>query len=185
MQWEWINVKNVKLRNSVINITNKLKNGEWKLIIEKKGGDEIKLEFMPDLFVGSEINSVTIDGKPIGFNVIQHEQAVQLKSEFAITSAHEVIVKYKPSVEIYLLENTTAIGAVNDGLKIISKSFADNKLFLDVEGKPGREYKLGVINENLIKIITGAREENGKLIIQIPGEGNNFVKHQIVIEKIN
>lgn len=185
MQWEWINVNNVKLRNSVINITNKLKNGEWKLIIEKKGGDEIKLEFMPDLFVGSEINSVTVDGKPIGFTVIQHEQAVQLKSEFAITSTHEVIVKYKPSLEIYLLENTTTIGAVNDGLKIISKSFADNKLFLDVEGKPGREYTLGVINENLIKRITGAREENGKLIIQIPGEGSNFVKHQIVIEKSN
>lgn len=183
MQWEWIDVNNIKLGNSVINLTNKLKNGEWKLMIEKKGKDKMIFEFMPDLFAGSEINSVTVDGKPIDYKIINHEQAVQLKSEFTIIASHEVVVKYKPSVEIYLIENTTPIGAINEGLKIISQSFADNKLFLDVEGKPGKEYTLGVINENLIKSITGAREEHGKLIIQIPGTENNFVKHRIVIER--
>lgn len=185
MQWEWIDVKNVKIRNSIVNLTNKLKNGEWKLIIEKKDGDEIKFEFMPDLFTGTVINSVTVDSKPIDFRVIDHYQAVQLKSEFTITASHEVVVKYQPSVEIYLLEDVTPIGAINEGLKIISQSFADNKLFLDVEVKPGKEYQLGVINENLINRITGAREVNGKLLIQIPGEGNYFVKHRIVIEKRN
>ncbi|MBS3944824.1 MAG: hypothetical protein KGZ42_04955 [Melioribacter sp.] len=184
MQWEWIDVKNVKIRNSIVNLTNKLKNGEWKLIIEKKDGDEIKFEFMPDLFTGTVINSVTVDSKPIDFRVIDHYQAVQLKSEFTITASHEVVVKYQPSVEIYLLEDVTPIGAINEGLKIISQSFADNKLFLDVEVKPGKEYQLGVINENLINRITGAREVNGKLLIQIPGEGNYFVKHRIIIEKV-
>lgn len=182
MQWEWIDVKNIKVGKSTINLINKLKNGEWKLIIEKNGDGLIKFNFMPDLFVGTEINSVTIDGKPVNYEVIKHEQAVQIKSSFVISGKHEVIVKYKPSVEIYLLEKTTPIGAINEGLKIISQKFFDNRLQLELEIKPGKEYTLGVINENLIKSITGASESDGKLYIMNPGNGNEFVKHQIIIE---
>ncbi|MEW6507748.1 MAG: amylo-alpha-1,6-glucosidase [Bacteroidota bacterium] len=182
MQWERLDVKNIKIGNAIINLTNKLKNGEWKLLIEKSGDGNFSIDFMPDLFPGSKIISVSVDGNPIDFRVVDHDQAVQVKSTFQISGRNEVIVKYLPSVEIYLIDETTPIGAVNEGLKIISHRFADKKLFLELEGIPEREYKLGIINESLIKSITGAREDDGKLIIKIPGGGNNFVKHQVAIE---
>ncbi len=182
MQWEFLDLKNVKIGNSILNFTNRLKNGEWKLLVENTGEGETTVEFMPDLFPGSEFNSVAIDGSPIDFKVIKLEQAVQLDSKFKATGKHEVIVKYKPSVEIYLVEEATPIGAINEGLKIISQRFLDNRLYLDLEIKPGKEYKLGVINENLIKSIAGARELDGKLYFMNQGKGNEFVKHQIMIE---
>lgn len=181
MQWEWLNVNNVMLGKSKIDIKNKMTNGEWRLSIVNNGTGEINFDFMPDLFVGSEINSVTVDSKPINFEVIKHEQAVQLKSSFTIKDKHEVVLKYKPSVEIYLPDESTPIGATNEGLKIISQRFNENKLILDLEGLPGRDYKLGVINEDLISSIEGAKEINGKLIIKIPRDGNKFVKYQVVI----
>lgn len=182
MQWEWLDIKNVKIGKSNVNFTNRLKNGEWKLMIENTGEGETTIEFMPDLFPGAEFYSVTVDGSPIDFKVINLEQAVQLDSEFKVTEKHEVIVKYKPSVEIYLVEEATPIGSINEGLKIISQRFLNNRLYLDMEIKPGKEYMLGIINENLIKSITGAREFDGKLYILNPGIRNEFVKHQVLIE---
>ncbi len=182
MQWEWLDVKNVKIGKAALNMTNKLKNGEWQLLIEKTGKGEINFEFMPDLFAGSEIISVTVDNNIINFNTINHEQAVQLVSSFQVTGKHELVIKYKPTIEIYLIEETTPIGATNEGLKIISQKFADKKLFIDVEIKPGKEYKLGIINEDLVKTIFGAKERDGKLYFSTAGTENQFVKHQIIIE---
>ncbi|MDQ7816254.1 MAG: hypothetical protein RDU14_04465 [Melioribacteraceae bacterium] len=182
MHWEWLDVKNVKVGKSVLNLTNKLKNGEWKLIIEKSGDGKVNFDFMPDLFPGSKFNSVTVDGNPIDFEELNHEQAVQLKTNIIVSAKHEIIVKYKPSVEIYLIDATTPIGATSEGLKIISQRFSGNRLYIDLEIKPAKEYRLGIINEKLIKSIVGAREIDGKLYFKTPGSRNEFVKHQIMIE---
>jgi glycogen debranching enzyme len=182
MQWEWLDVKNVKVGKSSVNMTNKIKNGEWKILIDKSGNEEINFEFMPDLFAGSKITSVSIDGNPIDFESVDHGSAVQLKSSFTINGKHEVIVTYTPSVEIYLLDETTPVGATNEGLKIISHNYSDKKLYINVEVKPGKEYKLGIINEGLVKSISGAKENEGKLYFSAEGTGNQFVKHQIVID---
>ncbi|MEW6196367.1 MAG: GH116 family glycosyl hydrolase [Bacteroidota bacterium] len=182
MQWEWLDIKNIKVGKATLNLTNKLKNGEWKLTIEKAGEGEINFEFMPDLFLGSEINSVTIDGKSINFEVIKHEQAVQLKAAFVVSGKHEVVARYNPSVEIYLLDETTPIGATNGELKIISQNYSGKKLSVQVEVLPGKEYKLGIINENLVGLINGAKETDGILSFTAEGKADEFVKHEIKIE---
>jgi len=182
MQWESLDIKNIKVGKSNLNLSNKLKNGEWKLIIDRTGDGEINFEFRPDLFVGSEIKSVTIDGIPVEFKSVQELPAVQLSADFKIKGKNEIVVKYKPSVEIYLLPQTTPIGATNEGLKVISQKFLDGMLFIEVEGLPGREYLLGIINEDLVESIEGAVENHGKLLILMPGTGKNFVKHQLAIK---
>jgi glycogen debranching enzyme len=181
LEWESLDVNNVRFGENTFNFKNKMKNDEWRLLISNEGDGTVNFEFNPDFMLGTKIKTVTVDGIPINFEIVNHEQAVQLKSKFMISDEHEIIITYKPSVEIYLLPGETPIGAINDCLKIISMKFVDKKLFIEVEIKQNKTYKLGVINEDLIISISGAREEEGKLIFSISGEKTDFVKHEIVI----
>jgi len=181
LEWEFFDVNNVKIGKTTLHLKNKMKNGEWNLTVSKEDNEKINLNFNPDFMLGTQIKNVTVDGIPINFEVVNHEQAVQLISEFFITSKHEVIVTYKPSVEIYLLPEITPVGATNEGLKIISMKFVDKELFISVEIKQNKIYKLGVINEDLIKSISGAKEEDGKLLFSISGDKADFIKHEIII----
>jgi len=181
--WKFLKVNNIKTGKAIANCELKIENGKMDLIVDNIGDKEIDFEFIPDFELGAEINSVTLNGNKLDYEFIKHEQAYQLKTNFKLKGKNELIINHKPSIGIYFPQSVTQIGATNEGLKIISQELDGNKLIINCEGKTNRNYELGIMNYELIKNITGGELKDGKLIVNIPGKGTDFVKHKVVITK--
>jgi hypothetical protein len=68
-------------------------------------------------------------------------------------------------------------------LKIVSERWTDNgrRLVLTVSGRPSRDYRLELVNGDLLASVEGAtREGPAGLIVHIPtGPTDEYVDHQI------
>jgi len=181
--WKFLKVNNIKVGSTVTSVECRVQNGEMKLLLDVNSDKEIEFEYNPDFELGAEINFVTLNGKKLDFKFEKNDQAYQLKTNFKTKAKNELIINYKPSIGIYLLSSTSPIGEVNEGLKIISQKLDGKKLTINCEGKTNRNYELGVMNYGLIRDITGAQLKENKLVINISGNGTDFIKHEIVIEK--
>lgn len=179
--WKFLKVNNVKTGKAIANLELKIENDRMELLFEKNDNKEIELEFSPDVALGTEITSVILNGKPIKYELIKHEQAFQVKTNFKIKEKGELTIVYKPTLKIYSLSQYVPIGATNEGLKIISQKLTGNKLIITCEGKMKRNYELGIINGELANSIIGAELKGEKLIVNILGSGDDFVKHEIVM----
>ena len=179
--WKFLKVNNIRVGNETVSAECRVKSDEMRLFTNANGGKEIDFKFAPDFALGTEISSVTLNGNPVQFELLKHEQAYQLQTHFKMKNKSELVVSYKPVIAIYSLAKNSPIGAVNEGLKIVSQKLEGELLKIDCEGKPNKNYELGITNSDLAAKITGAELKNGKLIVNIPGTGNEFIKHKIVI----
>ncbi|MFH1197174.1 MAG: GH116 family glycosyl hydrolase [bacterium] len=179
--WEFLDVKNIYIGECCVNAKIEIQKGEWNLQIEKTGNDVVEMQLEPDFFPGTEILSVSVNGKPNGFVVEKHEQAWQLKTILEVSCNCEITIKYKHAVEINLLNNKTSIGAVDEELKIITQRFDGKYLILDVEGVPSCNYELEISKYDIIDFVRGAEILNNKLVVNIPGSEKEFKKHSILI----
>lgn len=179
--WNFITVKNIKVGDAVVTLEYKIEKGKKILSIEKQGGKEIEFIFQPDLGLGSEATGISVDGKSNKYEIINEDQAITVKSLIHLNRKSEIVLSHSPVPEIYMLPETTPIGATNEGLKVISQSLSGKKLTIEVEVLPGKVYELGVINPNLAGSVTGASIKNGRLIISANGNGTDFVKHYISV----
>ncbi len=184
IDWNFLDVINIAVGKNKIDFYLKKSDGIFELGINKTGDEQIEIELSPDFSLGTEIHSVQLNKSPVNFEVIKHSQAYQLKTNFILNYDAIITIDYTPSVELYLLQEMTPVGATNERLKIISQKLEGNVLSITTEILPNKEYKLGVMNEDRIESITGASLMEGKLIISEKEKGNEFINHIITI-KIN
>lgn len=87
-------------------------------------------------------------------------------------------------VSIYALPfSPPQLGGRSMNLKIVSERWTDNgqRLVLTVSGRPSRDYRLELVNGDLLASVEGAtREGPAGLIVHIPaGPTDEYVDHQI------
>ena len=179
--WNYLDVNNIKVGDASVSLKYKIEKGKKTLIVEKKGGKEIDFIFSPDLPLGTDDIKIAVNGKGVQSKVVNRNQAVTVSSEFKLSGKTELVISHMPVAELYLLPQTTPIGAVNEGLKVISQKLNGNELIVEVEGIPGRNYELGILHPELTSSVKGASIKNGKLAILIEGNGTEFIKHYITI----
>jgi glycogen debranching enzyme len=179
--WNGISINNIAVGNAAINIEYKIEKGKTTLLVDTQGGKEIEFTFQPDLGIGTEAKGIKINGRDNKFEVVNKEQAVTVKTVFKLSGKTELVLSHSAVPEIYMLPETTPIGATNEGMKVISQTLAGNKLTVEVEILPNKVYELGLANANLAAGVTGASLKNGRLIISASGNGTDFIKHYISI----
>ena len=180
--WDHVQVKNVKAGDDVLDFTYRTEKGKAILTIEKKGNKSVALLFKPDFALGTGIKSVTVNGKENKFEQNNDPQAVILTTELTVKGKTEVVINHTPVAQPYYIAKPTPIGATNEGLKVISENIKGSTLTIEVEGIPGHTYEMGLKNAGLASSIKGAVNNNGKLVILIPGSGTEFVKHYITMD---
>ena len=179
--WKYLKVNNAKVGSSSVDFDLKIDKTGMELLVKKVGGKNIQIEFLPELPLGTEIISAKVNQNTVAPKMIHHTQSEQLSITLDLENESKVVLEYKPVVAIYLLENATPIGAVNEGIKIVSQELSGKMLSIYCEVKQNREYELGVLNGELIKTIHGAEYKNGKLMVKSIGEEKSFIKHKIEI----
>ena len=182
VDWKFLKVHNVNIGSAIVNLDLINENGRMVFLAKKISGRNIQIEFSPDLPLGTESNSMHVNVQPVKPALIHHKQAEQLKITFDLEEESSVVLMYKPTVSVFLQDHMTPIGATNEELKIVSQNLDGKKLTVHCEGKPNKDYELEIMNYELVKSISGAELKDGKLIVNIPGTGNDFLKHEIEVE---
>ncbi|MBA4407460.1 hypothetical protein C0389_09310 [bacterium] len=180
--WKFLKVHNVNVGGAIVSLDLVNENGRMELLAKKISGRKIQIEFSPDIPLGAESNSLLVNGQLVKPEMVHHKQAEQLKITLDLETESSVVLMYKPSVSVFLKDHVTPVGATNEGLKIVSQSLDGKKLTIHCDGKPNHEYELGIMNYELIQSISGAVLNDGNLIVNIPGSGDDFMKHKIVVE---
>lgn len=153
-----------------------------ELSSKKISGRNIQIDSSPDLPLGNESNSLLVNRLPVRPFMVHHKHSVPLKITLDMEAESSLLLIYQQAVSIFLPDHSTPTGVTNEGLKVISQKFDGKRLSIHCEGKPNKKYELGIFNYELAKSISGAELKDGKLIVNIPGTGNDFMKHYITVE---
>jgi hypothetical protein len=181
--WEKVSIKNYRVGQALFFIDVQKNKDSLIVHVRSENTGQYKLKFAPTFAAGTQVHSVTLDGRPVPFEIKTFSQVVRPISVFPINGkSHRIEVKFTPTVELLPVVTQSKIGAPNKGLKIIYVEREEKKIHIYAEGLAGQGYTLSIRNPEFVKDVTGAELEESTLIITIPkGEMDGFVNHHITI----
>lgn len=166
--------------------------GVLQAMIRPSGSEAMRLEFSPALPMGSKVISVTQDGKALHYQMEDRGSDVRVEVETSFSATTQIEVRYKPGVALEaerlpLLEGDTSLN-----LRVLRTNFANGRVEMTVEGRPGREYKVRAYTPLKLTATQGVRavEEHGEyktLLLAAPVEERQvnragYVRWQVEVE---
>jgi glycogen debranching enzyme len=141
------------------------------------------LRFAPALGIGTQVQSLHVDGKSVKFETKERTQVVQVIAETPVKEdLLSIETTFIPTVEIFPFVQKSQIGDINRGLKIISLKKENSKLMAQVEGLSSETYHMQVTMPERIAKVEGAELKGDKLLLTIPdSKVADFVPYRIVI----
>jgi glycogen debranching enzyme len=156
------------------------------LDVTRTGKGECWIEFSPAFSLITQIISVELNGRPLRFQVQPNGEDQHVSMRFPVTDGpNNLIIHTKHDFGLVLNNELPALGSTSHGLRVISESWnkGRSELKVEVSGKPGGEYELGVWNPSEISSVDNATlTKQGKVRIEIPkAAGDDYVHKTLVI----
>jgi glycogen debranching enzyme len=182
--WQTAGVHGIPFLGARVNLDIRRDAGTLELIISNTGSENFDLEFAPAYPPCAHVDAAALDGKPVTWKTDDeyldwHPRfAIPVKpGKTALNIRHHGMFGYAAPFVPPQLAGTSA------NLKIVSEQWTDGgrKLLLTVSGRPSREYRLELVNGDLVASVDGAKRDGvAGLIIKIPeGTSNGYVDHRI------
>lgn len=181
--WKRVSIENYQVGQAKFAF--EYERGKDKIVVKvhPENAQGYKIHFTPALGIGTQIQSLHVDGKPVEFKTQERAQVVHIESEIPVREdSLSIDLTFLPTVEILPFVPESKTGDSNKGLKIISLNKEDFKLILEVEGLTNETYKIQVMRPGLIAKVEGAELKGDELILTMPdGKFEDFVSHRIVV----
>ncbi|HKS73662.1 MAG TPA: GH116 family glycosyl hydrolase [Terriglobales bacterium] len=123
--------------------------------IQTFGTQSLHLLFSPALPMGSTVISVKLGGKALPYRVEDRGSDVHVVVDTRFSNAAEIEIRYKPGVALEaerlpLLEGDTSVN-----LRILHTSYANGRVEMTVEGRPGQEYEIRAYTPLKLEALAG------------------------------
>ena len=157
------------------------------IVLEAKrtGTGDCWVEFSPSFSLRTGIVSVEMNGRPLPFKMQPNANDQHLVVRFAVNGGpNTVVIRVKNDFGLALSNELPELGSASRGLRIVSESWnsARTQLTLQVSGRSGGTYELGVWNPGQISSLEGAAlTKAGKLQVQILGAPADSYSAQNVV----
>ena len=173
--WHHAEISNFKMGTGTFSFKYERTTNRIKTNISSHNSQGFNLSFAPAIGLGSKIHSVKVDGIPADFKAGINNQVILVETEFELSSEHMTVeLEFTPGAEILPVFPVSKVGSRNSGLKLIYLSEHSNELVIQVEGIPGYDYTLSLVNSEKIKSIKGAELKNDKLHFTIPESPSQY-----------
>jgi hypothetical protein len=181
--WKQVRIKNYQLGKSRFDIDFLRSGDQIKCMVKSENADGYKMILSPAFGKGTEVQSLTINGNGIKFDILEFPQNMAVSAEIPITMPEMMIeMKIKSALELLPVITVSRTGDPNQGLKILSIQSSLGKATVKVEGLSGESYIMQVLNSEKIKKIEGAVLEQDRILITIPdGADNEFMDHSFTV----
>jgi glycogen debranching enzyme len=114
------------------------------LVIRTTQGGVDSLLFAPALPLGAGVREVTANGRPVTCPARPTGADVHIDCRLALGARLSVVVRHTPGWEVLLPQADPAPGSRSSSLKLVSQRLAGDTLVLELEGRAGWSYELGV-----------------------------------------
>lgn len=116
-----------------------------------------RLELAPELPAGSEIERVTLDGRPVKFERVPLAYATRVAvilPEFS--GRHRLRIRHRGGVDWQPMDEPLTPGATSRHLRVVQAHWEEGSWRLVLEGLPGREYRVDLFTERELLTTTPA-----------------------------
>jgi GH15 family glucan-1,4-alpha-glucosidase len=187
---DWTNFKinNVRVGDSVIDLTYQKTLEEITLEVRRAGG-ECALEFEPAIANSVLAVQVEVNGRPQSFDQQIYSEHHHLKIRLALKEGKNTVrVRAPNDFGVSYAFRLPELGSESSDLRILSEEMGDatSPMLLETAGRAGAIYDLAVWNPGIIESIQGAElvkdaEAGAKLRIHFHGKENEEYVHQRVM----
>ena len=184
--WTSFAIKNVRVDG--IGVDFQYRKTADSLVLETKrtGNGDCWVEFSPAFSLRTQIISVQLNGRPLPFKMQPNGNDQHLSVRFPVSAGtNNLVVHVKKDFGLALSNELPALGSASRGLRVLSESWsaAKTELTIEVSGRAGSRYELGVWNPGQISAVEGAAlNKAGKLEIQMAqGAGDSYLQQKVMI----
>lgn len=156
--WTSFKITNVRVGDSVINLSFEKKLGEFTLEAERTGG-ECTLDFEPEVANSVLAVRVDVNGHAHSFDQLLSSEHHHLKIKFALKEGKNTIRVREPNdFGVSYAFRLPKLGSASSDLRVLSEEMGDATapMELIVAGRTGATYDLDVWNPALIESVRGA-----------------------------
>lgn len=181
--WAHVRIDNYKVGDAAFSFDVTRQKDRLSVSLHAKNAQGYALNFAPALGRGSRILAVRANGEAVEYEAAESGQVIQPTAEIPLKEDSILLeVDFVPSLEILPFIPETETGDENRDLKIVSVDWEGSQMHISVEGLAGEEYRLAVLNPQVIKNVEGATLENGGLRFQMPsGQPGEFIPLKIIV----
>jgi glycogen debranching enzyme len=183
--WTSFSIRNVPLQTVRVDLQYHKTGNSIVLDATRSGTGDCWVEFSPAFSLRTKVVAVTFNGKPLPFKVQSNSEDQHLVVRFpANNGPNTLIIQVKNGFALTLANELPALGSTSRGLRVISSLWntEHSQLMLEVSGRPGMDYELGVWNPEQITSVEGAvLTKQGKILISVPQAKGAGYSHQEVV----
>lgn len=158
------------------------------IVLETKrtGTGDCWLEFSPGLSLRTQVLGAAMNGKPLPFKLQpnKNDQHLYLRVPLVHGGLNTIVVRIKNDFGLTLSNELPPLGSASRGLRVLSEAWSASRgqLTLEVSGREGHRYEMGVWNSAQISSVDGAVLDQGKLEIQMPAAAvDSYVPQTITL----
>jgi hypothetical protein len=153
---------------------------------KRSGTGDCWVEFSPALSLRAEVVSVELNGRPLTFKVQPNQNDQHLLVRFPVSgSSNTLTIRVKNDFGLTVTNELPPLGSASRALRVISETWnsARTQLTIEVSGRAGSRYELGVWNAGQVSSVDGGTlNRSGKLQIQMPqGEAESYTSQSVII----
>ncbi len=186
--WNTFRVKNIRVGNTLMHMDMTKKNDKvyYHFTVNNKAG--LNINFKPVFPHAAVINTVTVNGEEINFNLNKHLSLTIPEFDFIIKDTVMVEIKYQGSIYVMPDFNIPKTGETAEGLRVISENFENNKFLINLEAPAGSSHTLRVCSENVkleeILNATIRNKSNTIYTLKIDFEDSpaKYIQKQVIIK---
>jgi hypothetical protein len=133
----------------------------------------------------TEIVSVELNGRPLAFKSQANQNDQHLLVRFPVYGGPNTLaVHVKNDFGLTVANELPPLGSASQGLRVFSESWNITKtqLTIEVSGRAGSRYELGVWNASQLSSVEGGTlSESGRVEIQMPrGETDSYTSQSLI-----
>ncbi|HYL63399.1 MAG TPA: hypothetical protein VE077_12340 [Candidatus Methylomirabilis sp.] len=186
--WTDFKVNNVKVGDSVVNLSYHKTLNEITLEATRTGG-ECTLDFEPELANSALVGRVDMNGQTQRFDQWISAEHHHVKMKFPLAVGKNIVrIRVQNDFGLAYDSRLPKLGSASSDLRIISEEMGDvtAPMVLETSGRPGATYDMTVWNPGLIDSVDGAalvKDSDGhtKLRIRFAENANEDYVHQKIV----
>lgn len=140
--WDEVEVGNLRCGRTSIDMDFEKKSGICTYSLESSA--PVEMEFAPAFPPASRIESVTVNGKTVEFEVDQQKEYTVLRTSFRLSGEAEVRVKIQEGASALPLYFLNEDNAPSSGIRVLSQRVEAGDLMIELQGRKDSEFDLPV-----------------------------------------
>jgi GH15 family glucan-1,4-alpha-glucosidase len=171
--WQTAGVHGIPLPGARVNLDIRRDAGMLQLTIANSGSETVQLEFAPAYPPCAHVDSATLDGAAVAWKTDSEYLDWHPRFEIAAQPGKSTLtIRHRGLFGYAVPFSPPQLAGRSMNLKIVSEHWSDNgrQLVLTVSGRPQRDYRLELVNGDLLASVEGATREGAfGLVVHIAG----------------